>query len=1473
MKKRILSLLLCFSLLFGVAVPAMTPQADAIIGTIIKTGVKMSASIIKSCVNVCKNQHSYDNVGQAVGTLFKDAAMDFIGMGGSSGGGSGEGGGTTTTTIIQKVDLSLVESSLSDINGTLVKQNEAIYQLESTVTQGVQNLSDQLSVINNKIDQMKDQLTNSTQLLQYYTYLNTFFDFYNEYYEALSYYDQEMNLMLSSGGYSTADQKNLFDRFYQLSDVEYTGNFHSAVDKLGRYLQGNYLTSSPGSVVDVLSQYYITYYKLLGESDPKIKAAQDTEDMIGYLYYAYVMGVYYEQAIAMYQSAVITETGASYKTDFGTVLPQTSIDTTVETLWVTAQSTVGCILRDLIQNYPTNSPMPVVYQLSTGELLNRNISTDLFIGSTPSGVFHVECGATLTLQDPVDALSNFGTIGSGYFSKDFCEAFTDLALYQDITANDGAVLVTSLDGTTVQVDSDYFTTRYLLQAKMGNTAVLSIPVSTPASQDFYAGDGTADYPYLIKDGTTTNSVLYQLQILFGDTELGFDKDNSEYANCHFVLGQDVDMKGKKYAGLEKFSGSFDGNGYTIKNFVFGTDNITSDDDSWIQTTRSTGLFGELTGTVRNLNVEKCTFLAYLKAKENKADTSTRYAGVLAGHVHDGGKVEYCQVKNSSVLLKIRNEEGDRSIDEKRNLIAGGAVGCVGNKGSLDTVVVIDTSVNVVTTAVAGLGEYGRAYAGGLAGALTGSGTITHCSYNQTENFKGAAGSTDFKLYAESKNYAATGGLVGWSEATSVDQTSYCWILLADYPVVTGPNGHDSNDGIGHRIHDDIYPLFVYKNRQYAPNDVNQSSLSIKVITEYYKRHSMDANLNMTPFLETDNDILELHFRTSIDGTDLVTPHTQLTYAPSSYMNFSGFKVYQSVGRKNLGTEYKYSIPYYPISISGRVRDKFLVSNPLTSATQITFYYQSTGGSDTAGSVSTQTADLTIQEHPHIFVTKTLKAATCTEAGTKQNTCLICGKQEAEVIVEPLGHSMVSTSDAKAPTCTEPGHTAAQKCLHCDYTVDEAEIDALTHDYHPVVTAPTCTEQGYTTYTCTRCGDSYVDDYVDATGHSDPTELVTILDASCISGGVQQEKCTICGEVIGLKNLTALGHDYQAVVTAPDCETPGYTTHTCTRCGDSYTDSYTAPTNHTYGEGTVTKEPTCTEEGEMTYTCSCGESHTEPIPKLSHDYAPTVTDPTCTEMGYTTHTCTVCGDSYKDTYTMAAGHSWDDGETVTQPTLISKGLLRQTCTVCGETKDTVLPALTSCDGGMDCPSLKFTDVAGHKHWSHVGIDYVLRQGLFLGTSDTTFSPNAAMTRAMLVTVLYRMSGSPSVDGKTHPFMDVADHAWYESALIWAVSNGVVNGVSETEFAPNSNVTRQQVATILYRYAKLQGYDVSATTDLSGFPDYEKVASYATSAMAWANAAELVQGSLQGNETLLLPTTSATRAQLAAILMRFMKAYVQ
>ena len=243
------------------------------------------------------------------------------------------------------------------------------------------------------------------------------------------------------------------------------------------------------------------------------------------------------------------------------------------------------------------------------------------------------------------------------------------------------------------------------------------------------------------------------------------------------------------------------------------------------------------------------------------------------------------------------------------------------------------------------------------------------------------------------------------------------------------------------------------------------------------------------------------------------------------------------------------------------------------------------------------------------------------------------------------------------------------------------------------------------------------------------------------------------------------------------------------------------------------------------------------------------------MGYTTHACTVCGASYVDTYTMAKGHDWDEGETVTPPTLISTGLLRQTCKVCGEKKETVIPSLNSCEGGMDRPSRKFTDVAGIEDWSHIGIDYVIRSCIFYGTSAIEFSPNASMTRAMLASVLYRMDGKASVTGMTHPFEDVAKNAWYEDTLIWAYNNDIISGVSETAFAPNSNVTRQQIAAILYRYAAKRGYDVSASTDLSIFPDSDAVADYAKTAMSWANAAGLVQGSTRtAKKRCCSPTTA-------------------
>lgn len=310
MKKRLLSILLCLSMVFGIAVPTMTPQADAVIGAVIGTGLKMCTSIVNGCIKACKNDAD-KGAGKGVLAMFKYAAADFTGIdfGGSS-------GGSTQETVIQKVDLSQVEAELKSINSQLEKNNAAIYQLQSTVSNGLRSLSQQMEGLSQQIKDTKLEL-------KYSTYLDTFFDFFNEYYEGISYYDKLMTNMLANGA-SDEYQKNLFDQFYQLQDVEYSGSLHSAVDKLGRYLQGKYIYSSPGSVIDVLSQYYILAYKDGGmsEEDARAKAAESTQDMISYLYYAYVMGVYYEQAIALYQTGVIDTNGGVYTTDFGTKLTQ-----------------------------------------------------------------------------------------------------------------------------------------------------------------------------------------------------------------------------------------------------------------------------------------------------------------------------------------------------------------------------------------------------------------------------------------------------------------------------------------------------------------------------------------------------------------------------------------------------------------------------------------------------------------------------------------------------------------------------------------------------------------------------------------------------------------------------------------------------------------------------------------------------------------------------------------------------------------------------------------------------------------------------------------------------------------------------------------------------------------------------------------------------------------------------------------------
>ena len=167
------------------------------------------------------------------------------------------------------------------------------------------------------------------------------------------------------------------------------------------------------------------------------------------------------------------------------------------------------------------------------------------------------------------------------------------------------------------------------------------------------------------------------------------------------------------------------------------------------------------------------------------------------------------------------------------------------------------------------------------------------------------------------------------------------------------------------------------------------------------------------------------------------------------------------------------------------------------------------------------------------------------------------------------------------------------------------------------------------------------------------------------------------------------------------------------------------------------------------------------------------------------------------------------------------------------------------------------------WFYDAVAYAYENGLMDGVGGNRFAPNSATTRAQLVTILYRLEGQPAVSGDL-PFTDVEAGTWYTNAVVWAAQNGIVNGVGDDTFAPGNDLTREQLVTILYRYAEAKGYDVSASADLAGYPDGEEIQAYAREAMAWAVAENIIQGM---EDDTLKPAGNASRAQIATILMRF------
>ncbi len=466
-------------------------------------------------------------------------------------------------------------------------------------------------------------------------------------------------------------------------------------------------------------------------------------------------------------------------------------------------------------------------------------------------------------------------------------------------------------------------------------------------------------------------------------------------------------------------------------------------------------------------------------------------------------------------------------------------------------------------------------------------------------------------------------------------------------------------------------------------------------------------------------------------------------------------------------------------------------------------------------------------------------ATCTEDGVKTYTCTVCGETYTEVI-PAKGHTygdFVADGDVHKKVCS------------CGDVVTEAHA----YDEGVVTKEPTATEEGIKTYTCTVCGNTKTTT-LPATGTGEPT------DDPCEEGHTWNE----------------------GVVTTPaTCAVDGVKTFTCTVCGEQKTEVIPATGVHTYDEGVVTTPATCTEDGVKTFTCTvCGTTYTEVIPAKGHSHGDWAKE----DDDNHAKTC-ACGDVIRE------AHTWDDGVVTLEPTYTAEGIRTYTCSVCnGEKTETI--AKKKRTGGGSPSSIKkdedkepdeptdptdptdkpvnvgnFVDIQP-SDWFYSAIEFAVENGLMFGTADDKFDPHMNTTRGMIVTVLYRLEGSPAVEGGNATFGDVVPGAYYYDAVIWGQKNGIIYGFSEAEYGPDVIVTREQLVAIMQRYAEFKGYDVSVRADISGYSDAEQVSDWALENVKYGVGSGLIQGR---SESTINPLDNAMRAEFAAIMMRFVEMY--
>lgn len=391
--------------------------------------------------------------------------------------------------------------------------------------------------------------------------------------------------------------------------------------------------------------------------------------------------------------------------------------------------------------------------------------------------------------------------------------------------------------------------------------------------------------------------------------------------------------------------------------------------------------------------------------------------------------------------------------------------------------------------------------------------------------------------------------------------------------------------------------------------------------------------------------------------------------------------------------------------------------------------------------------------------------------------------------------------------------------------------------------PTCTADGSAFYSCSTCGGTKTEK-LPATGHQYGEPAWTWI-------GYESASATFTCANDASHEETVAAAVTSAVTKEPTCTEDGLRTYTAsvTFGEKNYTDTKTegikATGEHVWDNGVVTTEPTCTAKGVKTYTCTkCSATKTEELNALGHNYETKRTEPTCEKDGKEEEVCSRCGDVRFSRVLPATGHSyrWDPRTR------------RTVCENCGKILDeggNTRPIIPANPGKTD-KNFPFTDVSKNDG-CYDAVDYLYSKGIMNGTSSTKFSPNGELTRAMIVTILYRAQGEPAVH-TSGSFKDVAAGCYYTEAVEWAAANNIVKGFTDGTFKPDKSVTREQLAAFLSRFAQ---YNDAKIIEADGQLSTDAVVSgWARKNVEWA-VAEGILTSVQARNAV----QNATRAEVA------------